>query len=196
MSASFIDPTLLPPALAADTMRRALETAGARMMELDLAPLLVEDTDHVSLDVLEHLADQYGVEPLLWKIAQGEGYRRALVKNILLIKRRRGTPASVREMIRALGFGEVVIEERIGARRYDATALHDGHITYGSANGWAMFNVVFSQPISNRQVSQLREAIALTQGARNHLIRLDYTTAPLHYDAVATYNADYNHGSA
>ena len=193
---AFVEPSILPPPLQADVMRRALETAGARMLEIDLQPLLVEDVDHVPLDVLEHLAEQYGVERILWKVAENETNRRALVKGIIAIKRKRGTPVSVHDIVTALGYGAITIEERIGARLYDGSAYHDGHILYGPASGWAMFNVVLTQPVTNDRISQLRSVIGIAQGARNHLIRLDYTEAAIRYNGVARYDGAYNHGSA
>jgi hypothetical protein len=177
-------------------MQHAIETAGARLMDIDLRPLLVEDVDHVPMDVLEHLAEQYGVESLLWKLAESEPNRRALVKGIIAIKRRRGTPVGVRDIVRALGFGEVVIEERIGARYHDGTGRHNGHWLHGAAGGWAMFNVLLQNPIPNDRVAQLRDAIAIAQGARNHLYLLDYTTVPLRHNGFALHNGLYNRGAA
>jgi phage tail P2-like protein len=177
-------------------MQHAIETAGARLMDIDLQPLLVEDVDQVPLDVLEHLAEQYGVEKILWKVAENETNRRALVKGIIAIKRKRGTPLSVRDIVRALGYGDITIEERIGARLYDGSGLHDGHLLYGPDGGWAMFNVILQTPVTNDRVAQLRDVIAIAQGARNHLIRLDYTGVAIRYNSNATYNGAYNHGAA
>ena len=102
--ADFEKPSLLPPALAVDLSMRALEVLIARLVELDLAPTLVYDFEHVTESALPHLGEQFhvmGAEG--WRLATTPEQRRALLARAVALHRHKGTPWSIREALKSVG---------------------------------------------------------------------------------------------
>lgn len=183
---------LLPP------NRTALESAlaGASALALDT-------------DGLRHLwSAMRCLEPALpwlswtlsveaWHEAKSDDARRSLILNSIDIHRRKGTPWSIRLLIRALGFGEVTIIERVGGLTYDGSALHDGLYPHAPmAETWATYKVVFQRPITNAQAERLRKLLPSVAPARCHLVGLRYAAVANSYNAATRYDGTYNHGSA
>ena len=106
--ADFEKPSLLPPALAVDLSMRALEVLIARLVELDLAPTLVYDFEHVTESALPHLGEQFhvmGAEG--WRLATTPEQRRALLARAVALHRHKGTPWSIREALKSVGFKDM-----------------------------------------------------------------------------------------
>ena len=107
---------------------------------LDLACLLVYMLDTVPAAALPLLAEQFDI--LGYKgfgIAKTEQERRDVIKRAVALHRYKGTPWSIKEALRNLGYVKVEILEGLGAF-YNGVYNFDGAATYGGAN-WANFVV-------------------------------------------------------
>lgn len=119
--ADFEKPSLLPPALAVDLSMRVLEVLIARLVELDLAPTLVYDFEHVAESALPHLGEQFhvmGAEG--WRLATTPEQRRTLLARAVALHRHKGTPWSIREALKAVGFND--LKSRSACRQTAMTA--------------------------------------------------------------------------
>ncbi|HAT1684425.1 TPA: phage tail protein I [Klebsiella oxytoca] len=181
----------LVPALAKDARFRHLAALTARLQDIDLTPLLVYLVDLTEPTALPWLADQFALTgDNGWSLAESEDARRALIKNAIELHRYKGTPWSVRQVIRNLGFGEVELRE--GSDRLDPAIA----AKYPAATRWALYQVILSVTITNDQAALLRKTLEAFAPARCELASLDFTAAPIRYNDTARYDGSYNHGSS
>jgi phage tail P2-like protein len=174
----FMNSTLLPPALAIDLSMRALETLIARLARIDIGPTLIYDFEHVAESALPHMGEQFhvlGAEG--WNLATTEAQRRALLARAIALHRRKGTPWSIREALKAIGFNDLLIEEGLPSNRYDGSISYSGAEAH-AAYGWAQFRVVADvgdeQPITAARLSLVVETINAWKPARSHLVDVRY----------------------
>ncbi|MDR1709999.1 MAG: phage tail protein [Candidatus Accumulibacter sp.] len=165
---------LAPPPLARDERFRALGDLAGRLSEIDLSPLLVYLVDTVAESALPYLAEQFhvlGAEG--WRLATTEAQRRALLARAIALHRTKGTPWSIREALKALGFNDVEIEEHMPSNRYDGAISYSGAQVH-DAYGWAQFRVITDagddQPITAEQTALIIDAINEWKPARCHLV--------------------------
>jgi phage tail P2-like protein len=93
---------LLPPSLASDERSQAFAQAAARFSEIDLTPVLVYLIDTVDKSALPLLADQFRVLGEGWQFTRNNDERRALIKHAIEIKRHRGTPWAIEQVLEIL----------------------------------------------------------------------------------------------
>ncbi|MFT2543454.1 phage tail protein, partial [Escherichia coli] len=74
---------------------------------------------------------------------------RMLIKAAIELHRYKGTPWSIREVIRRFGFGEVDLIEGTGRLSYDGNRSYNGLFVHGDAAAWAVYRVILKQPITN-----------------------------------------------
>lgn len=181
----------LAPPLAKDARFRILAGLAARLQDIDLTPLLVYLVDLTEVTALPWLADQLAITgDNGWNLAESEDARRALIKNAIELHRYKGTPWSVRQVIRNLGFGEVELRE--GNDRLDPAIA----AKYPEGSHWALYQVILSVTVTNDQAALLRRTLDLFAPARCELASLDFTSVPVRYNDTARYDGTYNHGSS
>ncbi|WP_373275926.1 phage tail protein I [Serratia marcescens] len=184
-------PLLMTPPLARDERFRLLAQLTGRLQDLDLTPLLVYLIDLTEVSALPWLAEQLSLMgDNGWSLAESDSARRAMLKNAIELHRYKGTPWSVREVIRRLGFGEVELKEGGGGL--------DPHIAaqFPKETLWAVYRVMLHQPITNDQAKLLRRTLDAFAPARCALASLDFTAAAIRYNNTARYDGTYNHGSS
>ncbi|HBM0096108.1 TPA: phage tail protein I [Salmonella enterica subsp. enterica serovar Blitta] len=181
----------LAPLLARDERFRILAGLTRRMQEINLTPLLVYLVDLTEVSALPWLAEQLAITgDNGWNLAESENSRRALIKNAIELHRYKGTPWSVRQVIRNLGFGEVELRE--GGDRLDPAIA----AKYPAETHWALYQVILEVTITNDQAALLRKTLEVFAPARCELASLDFTVAPIRYNDTARYDGTYNHGSS
>lgn len=121
-----------------------MEALAARLQQIDLTPLLVLLIDQVNAEALPHLAAQFGVTGYDgWLLCTTDDERRALIKKAFQLHRYKGTPWAVKEVIKAVGYADVEVQEHFPTRRHDGSYNHDRSDYYGSPVGqWALFRVM------------------------------------------------------
>lgn len=186
------DARLLPPnrsplesALAA-VSALALDTAGLRHLW---------SARQCRADALPWLSWTLTVEG--WSDARSDDARRAVIFDSINIHRRKGTPWAIRALVRALGFGEITIVERLGGLSYAGSAAFDGEYTHAPLSStWATYKVVLERPLTNAQAARLRSLLPSVAPARCHLLGLSYTAVANSHDGATRYDGNFNHGSA
>jgi phage tail P2-like protein len=178
MTDDLAKPSLLPPPLATDLSMRALEAVHSRLSDIDLLPTLIYDFEHVVSSALPHLGEQFhvmGAEG--WRLATTEAQRRELLARAVALHRHKGTPWAIREALKAVGFNDIEINERLPSNRYDGSLAFSGSDVY-AAYGWAQFRIVADagddQPITAEQTALLVEAVTAWKPARSHLVDVQH----------------------
>ncbi len=209
---------LLPP--NASRLEEALDAAGAARVALPAPIPDIWSADRCPPAFLDFLAWTLSVD--FWDTAWPEGAKRAVVAASVAVHREKGSPASIRRLMEALGYGVVAIIEGAAPFYYDGSVLYDGSQTYGTPlddlspppliydgsadyDGsrvygdymhWATYRVVVDRPISLGQAEQIRALLKRIAPARCHLVELRFTEASFLYDGSVLYDGSYSYGAA
>lgn len=180
-----------------DQRARALAELGLRLDLTDTPKLMPRLVDLVLADHLELLAEARSIVGVdgYW-LAESDEARRNLIRGAYELHRYKGTPWSIREIVRRLGFGAVQIQEGFGGHTHNGAISRNGLYSYGHSDRWAHYRVVMLYPITNNQAALLRKTLAAFAPARCVLAALDYRAVPLQHNGRATRNGDFNRGTA
>ncbi|HBC6617815.1 phage tail protein I [Escherichia coli] len=190
------EPLQLPPPLEGDISLRTLGRLAGRLDNIDLSVLMVFLVDIVDSSALPWLGEQFSLFGDGWELAESDDVRRMLIKAAIELHRYKGTPWSIREVIRRFGFGEVDLIEGTGRLSYDGNRSYNGLFVHGDAAAWAVYRVILKQPIINDQAAMLRQTLAAFAPARCHLASLEYQSVAIRYNNTAIHDGSYNHGSS
>ncbi|HAI4170924.1 TPA: phage tail protein I [Escherichia coli] len=190
------EPLQLPPPLEGDISLRTLGRLAGRLDNIDLSVLMVFLVDIVDSSALPWLGEQFSLSGDGWELAESDDVRRMLIKAAIELHRYKGTPWSIREVIRRFGFGEVDLIEGTGRLSYDSNRSYNGLFVHGDAAAWAVYRVILKQPITNDQAAMLRQTLAAFAPARCHLASLEYQSVAIRYNNTAIHDGSYNHGSS
>lgn len=132
----------------------------------------------------------------LWELAESITAKRELLKIAIKLHQKKGTPWAIRNLIRALGLGEVDIVEGQGIRFRDGTYRRNGIKLHNfGSNNWACYRIIFHEPLTNDLAELLKRAIPEYAPERCQLISLDYREAAMrHNGKIAHRNGKYNRG--
>lgn len=131
-----------------------------------------------------------------WNLAVTDHQKRELIKGAVELHAYKGTAWSIREIIRRLGYGEIILDTHLNSINYDGKAIHNGHYFYGDKYRWSLYRVTLNVTITNEEARFIREVLRYFAPAHCSLLSLDYSQASLFYDGEANYDANYNHGEA
>ncbi|HDS5691512.1 phage tail protein I [Escherichia coli] len=190
------EPLQLPPPLEGDISLRTLGRLAGRLDNIDLSVLMVFLVDIVDSSALPWLGEQFSLSGDGWELAESDDVRRMLIKAAIELHRYKGTPWSIREVIRRFGFDEVDLIEGTGRLSYDGNRSYNGLFVHGDAAAWAVYRVILKQPITNDQAAMLRQTLAAFAPARCHLASLEYQSVAIRYNNTAIHDGSYNHGSS
>ena len=190
------EPLQLPPPLEGDISLRTLGRLAGRLDNIDLSVLMVFLVDIVDSSALPWLGEQFSLSGDGWELAESDDVRRMLIEAAIELPRYKGTPWSIREVIRRFGFGEVDLIEGTGRLSYDGNRSYNGLFVHGDAAAWAVYRVILKQPITNDQAAMLRQTLAAFAPARCHLASLEYQSVAIRYNNTAIHDGSYNHGSS
>lgn len=135
---------LLPGILARDPRFAALAAMLDRWQGLDVdAVRTLGRIGDAGDDLLVHLADWLSlIDEAAYRQAASDEDRRALLLAAVSLHRRKGTPASVRAALDAIGFGRASeIVEGAPQKLYDGAVSADGSFDYGYP-AWAEWSIV------------------------------------------------------
>jgi phage tail P2-like protein len=126
------------------------EMVEARLANINVEAVLIYLIDTVTADALPILAEQFDV--LGYKgygLAQTEEEKREIIKRAIELHRYKGTPWSIKEALKAIGYYDAIIQERLlNPIYYNGEYLHNGSQFYGPGH-WADFRVILD--IGNNQ---------------------------------------------
>lgn len=151
------------------------KTAKARFAALEIENVMVSLVDVVPASSLFFLAEQFDLLGYKgWVLADTEEKKRELIKRGIALHRYKGTPYSIREAFRSIGYLNARILEGVG-NYYDNNETYNGAIDHG-ANNWAKFSVVVdlgsSQGVSSTIKTTMEALIEEYKNARSQLEEL------------------------
>lgn len=158
--------------------KRQIMTTLVELLPDDATPLLAEKWSMTGYDGMF--------------VADTTQSKSSLINNAVKLHRYKGTPYSIREVLRKLGYGEVEIDEGLVLRDYSS---NQSVAAIPAAEKWAYYGIKLSMPITRDQAEEIKKVLRSYAPARCVLGVLDYKDAPLLYNHKATYNGAYNHGS-
>lgn len=179
--------------IANDPKFLALADLSQRLGELEVEQVMTSLVDLLGDEFIPLLAEKWSVtgsDGLL--MADSEGAKRELIKRAVELHRFKGTPWAIRAVLRALGMGEVEIDEGLKARAYEHTAVQN----IPQAERWAHYAIRLQRPITNEQALNIRQILRSFAPARCVLAVLDYKAVAIRYNNKVRYNGNYNHGSS
>lgn len=164
---------------AADFIRAFDEMIADRMKSIDVDKVLIYVVDTVDEDALPVLAEQFDV--LGYKgyfLADTDTKKRELIKKAIELHRYKGTPWSIKEALRTIGYGGATIQERLtNTIKYDGQHKYNGAYLYGPRH-WATFRVVIDLGNSAGLTAQSQsDAVALInvyKNVRSQLIEVSF----------------------
>lgn len=153
----------------------------ARMEALPTDAVLVYLVDNVPADALYWLAKQFDVLGVRgWALTNTEQQRRDLIKRAIELAKYKGTPWSIKEALRTIGFDNVIIDERLTdfVLLHNAVAEHTGVFRHGTGH-WAMFSVIidiagFGGVLDPQRMELARELVLEYKNARSWLVDISY----------------------
>ena len=172
------EPLQLPPPLEGDISLRTLGRLAGRLDNIDLSVLMVFLVDIVDSSALPWLGEQFSLSGDGWELAESDDVRRMLIKAAIELHRYKGTPWSIREVIRRFGFGEVDLIEGTGRLSYDGNRSYNGLFVHGDAAARAVYRVILKQPITNDQAAMCVRRSLHLHWPRCHLASLSISLWP------------------
>lgn len=183
---------LLP--INATAQEHAIDDATARVGGVPIVVRQLWNPETCPNNLLPWLAWAFGVDE--WDQGWSDDSKREVIRAAVPIQRRKGSVWSVKEVVRAAGYGNSTLIEGNSIQFYNGSGTHNGSFTYGDLAEWARYRFILAKPISNVQAGQVRRLLEYTAPARCHLVELIFTQASNLYDGKITYNGAYNHGVA
>lgn len=162
------------------------EMVEERLANLNIEAVLIYLIDTVDSDALPILAEQFDV--LGYKgygLATTELERREVIKKAIELHRYKGTPWSIKEALKAVGYYDAQIDEGLtGLVYYDGTWNHNGSQLYGPGH-WADFSVIIdigsTQGITAQTAAAAVALINEYKNVRSRLRYLNYTATVNEY---------------
>lgn len=108
-----------------------------------------------------------------------ERFQRDMVKNARRINQLRGTKAGLELMLELLGHPNAQVIESPGVPRRGAGILRDGTRQRAKPTDWALFSIVLTNPISDRQFEILKQAVDRVKRNCCWLVDFNQPTTPL-----------------
>ncbi|MDA3977885.1 phage tail protein [Gallibacterium sp. AGMB14963] len=182
-----------PVIIAASDKFVALCELGKRLNLAEKRQIMTTLVELLPDEVMPLLAEKWsmtGYDGMF--VADTAQSKSALINNAVQLHRYKGTPYSIREVMRKLGYGEIEIDEGLILRDYSS---NQSVAAIPAAEKWAYYGIKLSKPITRDQAEEIKKVLRSYAPARCVLGILDYKSAPLLYNNRATYNGAYNHGS-
>jgi len=165
------------------------EMVEARLANIDVEAVLIYLIDTVNASALPILAEQFDVLGIKgFGLVQTEEEQREVIKKAIELHRFKGTPWSIKEALKAIGYFDAEIIEGFADDIifYDGTYNHNGTQLYGPGH-WADFAVILDIGSTQGITAQTAAAaVALIMEYKNVRSRLRYVAYQATINEVLT----------
>ena len=145
-------------------------------------------------DLLYVLALTMGVD--VWDEAWSREAKERTILDAYNVHRLRGTPSSIRRILRNAGYAEVDIVEGLNIKRRDGYFTRNGHFFHGMEDAWSYYRIYLQRAITNAQAKQVRELLEETAPLHCVLMGLHYKEAFFLYNGEIMRDGTYNRGAS
>lgn len=130
-----------------------------------------------------------------WDEKWSEETKRSMLIEAFLVHSIKGSPESIKRIVRNAGYESVYITEGLKVPKRDGTSLRNGHFYYGHDAAWYMFRIYVDRAITVEQAAQIRRLVQATAPLHTELIGIHYTQAQFLHDGELFRNGEYSRGS-
>ncbi|AGN34127.1 phage tail protein I [Vibrio fluvialis] len=131
-----------------------------------------------------------------WDEKWSEEDKRKTLLEAFLVHCIKGTPESIRRILRNAGYEEIEIVEGLTLQTRDGTRTRNGHFYHGWADSWAMYRIYLQRAITNQQAKQVTRLLNATAPLHCILAGLHYTEALFLHNGEIFRDGTYNRGAA
>lgn len=170
-----------------------LDVTEEAIKSIDLKPVLMYLIDTTSAESLPYLAAQFDVLGYKgWALTTTEQEQRELLKKAIELHRYKGTPWSIKEALKSVGFGVVEIDESV-SEAHSGVYYYDGSIVYDTDGlyDWALFSVIVdlgeTKGLTDDQITLATRIINEYKPVRSMLVGVNFTIT---MSDIATINDD------
>ncbi|HBK7235370.1 TPA: phage tail protein I [Vibrio cholerae] len=182
--------SLLPP--NASAFERSLEVVTTE--SLPTPHRLLWNPDECPENLMYILALTLDVD--VWDERWSKESKVATLKDAYNVHRLRGTPSSIRRILRNAGYEEITISEGLNIRRRDGTFTRNAHQFRGWDEAWAMYRIYLKRAITNQQSKQVRRLLEDTAPLHCELMGIHYKEALFLHNGEIRRDGTYNRGTA
>lgn len=130
-----------------------------------------------------------------WTLAETDEAKRNLLRNAIEIHRTRGTPHSIKLLLKSLGFGDVDVLDNLGSLKYNGKGKFDGSYKFGGNElTWAYYRIKLNKPITIRQHELVTTLLNFIAPVRSELQSIRLNRGALKYDGSIKYDGQYRYG--
>lgn len=152
---------------------------------IDYSSVLTNLIDTIDPLALPYLAEQFDVLGYKgWRFVTTDAEKRALIKQSYELHRYKGTPWSIKEALKLIGFTSVQINEGTFVLFYNGTVNYNGQFSYGNSNAFTFEVILTTGPAITPQV--LIDAIALINEYKNARSYLTSAVVPIAFTETIT----------
>lgn len=180
----------------------SLLPSNASTLELALEAVMKSDMDSpirdlwnpfkCPVELLWVLAITFQVDE--WDDVWSEATKRIMLVEAYRVHCIKGTPESIRRILRNAGYDEIEIKEGLGNLTYDGAGEYNGHNYYGWDDAWPMYRIYLKRAISLAQAKQVKRIINATAPLHCILMGVHFINAKFLYDGNITYDGSYSFG--
>ena len=173
------------------------EMVEERFANIDVGAVLIYLIDTVKAEALPILAEQFDV--LGYKgfgLASTEQQQRSVIKKAIELHRYKGTPWSIKEALKSIGYYNAVIQERfLSGAIYDGQYTHNGSQFYGPGS-WADFRVIIDlgskSGVNAQSAADAVKLILEYKNVRSRLLDISYSATIVEYFTGITEQLEVN----
>lgn len=146
------------------------------------------------LELLWVLAITFQVDE--WDEKWSESAKRNTLVEAFLVHCTKGTPESIRRILRNAGYDAVDVVEGLTIATRDGSRTRNGHFYHGWDEAWAMYRIYLQRAITNQQAKQVTRLLNATAPLHCILAGLHYTEALFLHNGEIFRDGTYNRGAA
>lgn len=188
---------IYPPVLDKSPNAKVLADISLRLENIDftnLSTLFLNLTDDKFLDILAEAKSVEGFDGLF--LAKTPKEKKEIIKASLELHRRKGTPFSIREILRKLGFGEVILIEGLSNVKRNKTIKRNAAAMRGDDKSWAYYSIEFNRRISKQDAIFIREVLRNYAPTRSVLASMVFEKHNILRNGTYTRNGEYSRGES
>ncbi|MFV0576050.1 MAG: phage tail protein I [Vibrio sp.] len=131
-----------------------------------------------------------------WDENWSETAKRQTLRDAYYVHSKKGTPESIRRVLRNAGYEEIRIVEGLSGKTCNGEFLCNGHIYAGNEAAWAMYRIYLEKGMTNEQSKQVRRLLEDTAPLHCELAGLHFEEAQFTCNGEIFCDGVYNCGVA
>ncbi|WP_281629177.1 phage tail protein I [Vibrio sp. St2] len=146
------------------------------------------------VELLYVLAITFDVDE--WDESWPEEFKRQTLVDAYLVHSLKGTPASVRLVLKNAGYQEVILKEGLNINKRDGSRTRNGHFYYGYEDAESWYRVYLQRPITIEQSKQVTRMLNIVAPLECELKGLHFEQARFLYNGKMPRDGSYTRGVA